>query len=303
MTMRICSLLPGATEVVAALGLADDLVAISHECDYPPEIRPKPVVIKSAVDPRRTSSPAIDRQVREAMRSGDGLYRIDESLLNSVSPDLIITQSLCAVCAVTPTEVQRALAGLKRMPRILSLDPTDVESVLRDIEAIGSATGSDAQARRLVQGLRDRIARVQALVQGEPQRRVACLEWLEPLYCAGHWVPEMVHLAGGSDLLATAGAPSVRIAWEQVVEAKPDVLVLMPCGFSIDRTRSELDLLTSRPGWNDLPAVRKQAVYAVEGAAYFNRSGPRLVDGVELLAALLHPHLFGNRLPDGACRI
>lgn len=301
--MRICSLLPGATEVVAALGLADALVAISHECDYPPEIRPKPVIIKSAVDPQRTSSPAIDRQVREAMRNGAGLYRIDESLLKSVRPDLIITQSLCDVCAVTPTEVQRALAGLKRQPRILSLDPTDLESVLRDIEAIGSATGRNAQARRLVQGLRDRIARVQARVQEEPRRRAACIEWLEPLYCAGHWVPEMVHRAGGNELLATAGAPSVRITWEQVVAAKPDVLVLMPCGFSIDRTRSELDLLTSRPGWNDLPAVRNKDVYAVAGAAYFNRSGPRLVEGVELLAALFHPHRFENRLPEGACRI
>lgn len=301
--MRICSLLPGATEVVAALGLADALVAISHECDYPPEIRPKPVIIKSAVDPQRTSSPAIDRQVREAMRNGAGLYRIDESLLKSVRPDLIITQSLCDVCAVTPTEVQRALAGLKRQPRILSLDPTDLESVLRDIEAIGSATGRNAQARRLVQGLRDRIARVQARVQEEPRRRAACIEWLDPLYCAGHWVPEMVHRAGGNELLATAGAPSVRITWEQVVAAKPDVLVLMPCGFSIDRTRSELDLLTSRPGWNDLPAVRNKDVYAVAGAAYFNRSGPRLVEGVELLAALFHPHRFENRLPEGACRI
>ncbi len=301
--MRICSLLPGATEVVAALGLSDALVAISHECDYPPEIRPKPVVIKSAVDPQRTSSPAIDRQVREAMRNGDGLYRIDESLLNSVSPDLIITQSLCDVCAVTPTEVQRALAGLKRKPRVLSLDPTDLESVFRDIGAIGSATGSDAQARRLVQGLKDRIARVQALVQEEPRRRVACIEWLEPLYCAGHWVPEMVSLAGGVDLLATAGAPSARIAWDQVLAATPDVLVLMPCGFDIDRTCSELDLLTSRPGWNDLPAVRHKEVYAVEGAAYFNRSGPRLVDGVELLAVLFHSHRFGKRFPEGARRV
>ncbi|TAL10468.1 MAG: cobalamin-binding protein [Nitrospirae bacterium] len=301
--MRICSLLPGATEVVAALGLSDDLVAISHECDYPPEIRPKPVVIKSAVDPRRTSSPAIDRQVREAMQNGNGLYRIDESLLNSMRPDLIITQSLCDVCAVTPTEVQRAIAGLAQKPRILSLDPTNLEGVLHDIEAIGSATGRDEQARHLVQSLRDRIAGVQALVQGAPPRRTACIEWLEPLYCAGHWVPEMVTLAGGVDRLATAGAPSVRITWEQVVDAAPDVLVLMPCGFSIDRTCSESDLLTSRPGWNGLPAVANNQVYAVEGAAYFNRSGPRLVDGVELLAALFHPSRFGNRLPEGARRI
>jgi len=301
--VRICSLLPGATEIVAALGLADDLVAISHECDYPPEIRPKPVLIKSTVDPQRTSSPAIDRQVREAVRNGDGLYRIDDVLLNRVQPDLLITQDLCDVCAITPTEVQRAIAGLPRKPRILSLAPTDLDSLFDDIQAIGSATGRDEQARRLVRGLQDRIARVQALVQSEPPRRAACIEWLDPLYSAGHWVPEMVRLAGGNELLAAAGAPSARIAWAQVVEAQPDALVLMPCGFGIDRTRSELDLLSSRPGWRDLPAVRNNAVYAVDGAAYFNRPGPRLVDGIELLAALFHPHLFGGRLPEGACRI
>ena len=301
--MRICSLLPGATEVVAALGLADDLVAISHECDYPPEIRPKPVIIRSVVDPEQTSSPNIDRQVREALRDGKGLYRIDEALLRRLDPDLIITQSLCDVCAVTPTEVTRVLAGLARRPQMISLDATDLQSVFRDIEAIGAATGRDAQARQLVEALNGRLAKVQALVEGETRRRVACLEWLEPLYCAGHWVPEMVSLAGGVDLLATAGAPSAQVSWEQVRDSQPDVLVLMPCGFSIDRTFSELDRLTSRPGWNDLPAVQTGAVYAVEGPAYFNRSGPRLVDGVELLAALFFPHRFGNRIPEGARRV
>ena len=301
--MHICSLLPGATEIVAALGLADDLVAISHECDYPPEIRPKPVIIRSVVDPEKTSSPNIDRQVREALRNGQGLYRIDESLLRRLDPDLIITQGLCDVCAVTPTEVHRALAGLGRTPLVLSLDSTNLESVLRDIEAIGIATGREAQARRLVEELNGRLAKVQALVQREPRRRVACIEWLEPLYCAGHWVPEMVTLAGGVDLLATAGAPSTKVSWEQVRDSQPDVLVLMPCGFSIERTLSELDRLTSRPGWDDLPAVRTESVYAVEGPAYFNRSGPRLVDGVELLAALFFPHCFGNRIPEGARRV
>ncbi len=300
--MRICSLLPGATEVVATLGLADDLVAISHECDYPPEIRQKPVIIRSAVDPKQTSSPNIDRQVREALREGQGLYRIDEALLRRLDPDLILTQSLCDVCAVTPTEVKRVLAGLARRPQMISLDATDLQGVFRDIEAIGVATGRDAKARWLVEALTGRLAKVRALVEGETPRRVACIEWLDPLYCAGHWVPEMVTLAGGADLLATAGAPSTQISWEQVRGAHPDVLVLMPCGFSIDRTLSELDRLTSRPGWNDVPAVQDGSVYAVEGPAYFNRSGPRLVDGVELLAALFFPHRFGNRIPEGARR-
>ncbi len=300
--MRICSLLPGATEVVATLGLADDLVAISHECDYPPEIRQKPVIIRSAVDPKQTSSPNIDRQVREALREGQGLYRIDEALLRRLDPDLILTQSLCDVCAVTPTEVKRVLADLARRPQMISLDATDLQGVFRDIEAIGVATGRDAKARWLVEALTGRLAKVRALVEGETPRRVACIEWLDPLYCAGHWVPEMVTLAGGADLLATAGAPSTQISWEQVRGAHPDVLVLMPCGFSIDRTLSELDRLTSRPGWNDVPAVQARSVYAVEGPAYFNRSGPRLVDGVELLAALFFPHRFGNRIPEGARR-
>jgi len=301
--VRICSLLPGATEVVAALGLVDDLVAISHECDYPPEIRPKPVVIRSIVDPQQTDSTTIDRQVREAARSGSGLYRIDESLLHRLSPDLIITQSLCDVCAVTPDEVQRALAGLERTPRVLSLDATNLAGVFRDIAAIGTATGRDAEASRLVEMLNGRLAEVQALVQGEAPRRVACLEWLDPLYCAGHWVPEMVGRAGGTDLLGKAGSPSTKVSWEQVRDARPDVLVLMPCGFDINRTLAELDRLTSRPGWADLPAVRAGLVYAVEGPAYFNRSGLRLVDGVELLAALFHPRRFGNRLPGGARRV
>ncbi len=301
--MRICSLLPGATEVVAALGLVDDLVAISHECDYPPEIRHKPVIIRSAVDPQRTSSPGIDRQVRDALKNGRGLYRIDETLLRRLDPDLVITQSLCEVCAVTPSEVQRALAGLRRTPQLLSLDPTTLEDVYRDIEAIGKATRQDVHARRLIEALRSRVAKVRERIQGERPRRVACLEWLDPLYCAGHWVPEMVRLAGGVDLLAEAGTPSTVVSWERVVGCEPDVLVLMPCGFSMDRTATELDLLTARPGWKDLPAVQAGAVYAVEGPAYFNRSGPRLVDGVELLAALFHPRRFEHRLPDGARKI
>jgi len=301
--MRICSLLPGATEVVAALGLVDDLVAISHECDYPPEIRHKPVIIRSAVDPQKTSSPAIDRQVRDALKNGSGLYRIDEALLRRLDPDLIITQSLCEVCAVTPSEVQRVLAGVKRTPQLLALNPNSLEDVYRDIEAIGKATGRDGQAHRLVDVLKRRVATVQGKVHGERPRRVICLEWLDPLYCAGHWVPEMVRWAGGVDLLAEAGIPSAVVSWERVVGCQPDVVVLMPCGFSLDRTATELDLLTARPDWKDLPAVQAGAVYAVEGPAYFNRSGPRLVDGVELLAALFHPHRFGHRFPDGARRI
>src|SRR5437899_5413869 len=176
--MRICSLLPGATEVVAALGLVDDLVAISHECDYPPEIRHKPVIIRSTVDPQKTSSPAIDRQVRDALQNGSGLYRIDEALLRRLDPDLIITQSLCEVCAVTPSEVQRALAGLRRTPQLLSLNPASLEAVYRDIEPIGKATGREVQSHQLGDVLRSLDATEQDQDHGAPPRRVACLEWL-----------------------------------------------------------------------------------------------------------------------------
>ena len=301
--MRICSLLPGATEVVAALGLADDLVAISHECDYPPEIRAKPVVIRSEVKPERTSSLEIDRQVRAALKTGTSLYRIDEALLRRADPDLLITQDLCDVCAVTPTEVQRALTGLGQTPRMLSLNPSSLDDVFRDIRTIGLATGRDAQAHRWVEELKGRVEAVRTALANETRRRVACIEWLDPIYSAGHWVPELVHLAGGMDLLAPAGAKSAVVPWDRVRDNAPDVLVLMPCGFSIARTISELDRLTCRPGWAELPAVQSGEVYAVEGPAYFNRPGPRLVEGLEILASLFHPHRFGNRIPAGSSRI
>jgi iron complex transport system substrate-binding protein len=301
--MRICSLLPAATEIVAGLGLADDLVAISHECDYPRDIRGKPVVIRSAVEAGGTSSRAIDSRVRAALKAGTGLYRIDAALLREANPDLILTQTLCDVCAVTPTEVQRALADLGGSARVVSLNPASLEDVFRDIETIGRATGQGERARRWVEELEDRVERMRALLGNEPRRRVACIEWLDPIYSAGHWVPELVHLAGGLELLATPGTKSAPIPWDRVRDAAPDVLVFMPCGFSIDRTLTEMDLMTSRPGWTDLPAVKSGAVYVVDGAAYFNRPGPRLVEGMELLAALFHPSLFGEHLPAGACRL
>lgn len=301
--MRICSLLPGATEVVAALGLADQLVAISHECDYPPGIGTKPVVVQSAVDTERTHSPDIDRQVRSMLRAGDNLYRLDESLLRRVHPTLIITQSLCEVCAVTPSEVERALEGLEPRPKVLSLTASGLEEVFRDIESIGAAVGREDRARAWVRELHERLETVRSRVARERPRQVACLEWLDPIYSAGHWMPELVQLAGGRDLLGEAGQQSRQIPWEHVVESAPEVMVLMPCGFDIPRTLSEAHLVASRPGWKDVPAVRSGEVYAVDGPAYFNRAGPRLVDGAELLAELFHPQRFGGRLPDGVHRL
>lgn len=301
--MKICSLLPGATEVVAALGLADDLVGISHECDYPPEVQQKPVMVRAAIDAERFFSPDIDRQVREALEHRRPLYALDEPLFLKAQPDLVITQDLCHVCAVTPSQLQRAIGALSKEPRLLTLNPTSLDHVLTDVERIGAATGRAAEARRLASALRSRLKSIREKVARAPVRpKVVCLEWLAPLFTAGHWVPEMVEWAGGLDALGLAGTPSKEVSWEQVRAADPDVLVLMPCGFSATRTVRELHhiaVTSSWPGWQSLPAVRNGRVFAVDASSYFSRPGPRLVDGVAILASLCHPSVFGEALPSG----
>ncbi|MGH7166707.1 MAG: cobalamin-binding protein [Nitrospiraceae bacterium] len=306
--MRISSLLPGATEVVAALGLADELVGISHECDYPPQVRRKPVVVRAAIDAECAASPEIDQQVRKAVEAGQDLYELDEVLFARAEPDLVITQDLCHVCAITPSRLQRAIATLPKAPTLLTLTPATLDQILTDVERIGHATGKEAEAHALtvdlrtrLEGIRERVSHAGNWEVGHP--KVACLEWLDPLYAAGHWVPEMVSLAGGVDVLGTAGAPSQQVTWEQVRNAAPDVLVLMPCGFSVDRTVREWDCLTYHPGWRSLPSVQNGRVFVVDASAYFSRPGPRLVEGVAILAALCHPAAFGCALPPGVRRV
>ncbi|TAJ23739.1 MAG: cobalamin-binding protein [Nitrospirae bacterium] len=304
--MRICSLLPGATEVVAALGLADELVGISHECDYPQEIRRKPVLVRAAIDTAQATSREIDRRVRETLENGDRLYALDEPLFSRAQPDLVITQDLCQVCAITPSQLQRAIAALPKEPRLLTLNPTGLNDVLADVERIGGATGREPEARTLAATLRARLQSVRERVATAERPTVVCLEWLDPLYAAGHWVPEMVARAGGKDPIGTGSAPSKHIAWEQVLAAAPDVLVMMPCGFSATKALRELDRLAvpSRwPGWATIPAVRNGRVFAVDASSYFSRPGPRLVEGVAMLATLCHPSLFGATLPPGVERM
>ena len=301
--MRICSLLPGATEVVAMLGRTRHLVGISHECDYPPEIRAKPVLVRATVDAGLSSSD-IDRRVRTTLQAGRPLYELDETLLVRVRPDLVIAQTLCQVCAITPSQLNRALRALSSPPRVLSLGPSTLDNVLADIERIGEAIGRSQEASSLVEQLRARLEAVLLQVaHAEKHPRVACIEWLDPLFAAGHWVPEMVAFAGGVDVLGTPGSPSAQITWEQVRETRPDVLVIMPCGFSITRARQELHRLTTQAGWKDLPAGRNGAVFLVDAAAYFNRPGPRLIDGIEILAACFHPSLRLAVSPDAAQRL
>lgn len=286
--MRICSLLPGATEIAFALGLGDQIVGVTHECDYPADAQYKPIVVRSVIDSKRMSGAEIDRKIAELLQAGNGLYFIDEAAFAAAAPDVILTQGLCEVCALDYNEVVNAAGKLARPPAIVSLNPRSLPELLDDIQRVGAATERSKIAEALVDDLRARIAHVG---RREPERRprVVCLEWFEPLYTAGHWVPEMVALAGGHDVLGRAGEPSAKISWEDVVLARPEVLLLMPCGFDVRRTVKESTPLRALPGWNDLPAVRNENVFALNGNAYFSRPGPRLVNGLEILARIIHP--------------
>ena len=286
--MRICSLLPGATEIAFALGLGDQIVGVTHECDYPPEATQKSILVHSSIDPAHMTASEIDRKVGALLEGGKGLYHIDVAAWRAADPDVILTQGLCEVCALDYHEVVKAAARLPRQPNIVSLNPHSLSDVLDDILRVGQATERVVAATSLAADLRQRI---DSLGHREPDNRprVVCLEWFEPLYTAGHWVPEMVALAGGFDVLGQQGEPSAKIEWRQVIEARPEVILLMPCGFDVRRTVKEATPLRGLPGWQQLPAVRSGNVYAMNGSAYFSRPGPRLVNGLEILARIIHP--------------
>lgn len=299
--MTICSFLPSATEILFALGVGEQVAAVTFECDYPPEAVGKPVAVHAAMQSGLTPR-EIDDAVRQTAADGGSLYFVDWPLLEALAPDLIVAQDLCRVCAISTPALARDLSQLAAPPRMLSLSPHSLADVLADIEAVGEAVGRSDAALALTDGLRGRIERVKARAgtrtgagtEVAARPRVLCLEWLDPLYQGGHWVPEMVALAGGEAVLATAGAKSVRIDWEQVLAADPEIIVLMPCGFHLDETIAQFRALTLPPQWQQLSAVRRGEVYAVAGGDYFSRPGPRLVDGLEILDAILH----GNGLDE-----
>lgn len=303
--MRICSLLPGATEIAFALGLGDDVIGVTHECDYPVQARDKLVIVRSLIDSHRMTSLEIDRWVSERIRSNQSLYSIDEERLREAAPDVILTQGLCDVCAVDYSEVVRVSETLAKKPTIVSLTPNCLTDILKDIARVGEATGQGHRAERLVRELEQRISAVRERVAGLSARpRVACLEWFDPIYAAGHWVPEMVELAGGQDVLGRKGEPSTKIYWNKVLEVAPDVIVLMPCGFDVSQTLRGAPVLKHLEGWRDLPAVKTGNVFAVNGHALFSRPGPRLVDGLELLAHIIHPEIFSMQVsPDQVQKI
>jgi len=294
----VVSLLPSATELVHYVGAGDALVGVTHECDFPRGVERLPKLTASKID-GSASSAEIDAAVGRLSDEGS-ISALDVELLRELEPDLVITQGLCDVCAVSVDVVQEAAANLPVPPRILSLNPTSLEGVFTDLVAVGGTLGRAEEARKEVADLRVRLARVGEAVAGRGRPRVGCIEWLDPPFSAGHWVPEMVGIAGGEETLASPGLPSTRLSWDEVLEASPEVLVLMPCGFDARRTIEEAARVLPRiSGWEDLPAVRDGRVWAVDANAYFSRPAPRLVDGVEILARIFHPEVFPEA-PDAA---
>jgi iron complex transport system substrate-binding protein len=279
---RIVSFLPAATEITYALGAGADLVGRSHECDYPPEVRSLPIVSKPALPLDGLSQQEIDSAVAARLASGESLYQVDEKLLDDLHPDLVLTQDLCQVCAPSGNELSRALRDMSRPPEVLWLTPRNLAEIEQNILAIGDATGRQAVAAQLVDRNRGRIAAASTAVAGA-RRAVAFLEWTEPLFCGGHWVPEMVTAAGGEDPLGQPGGDSKRITWDDVAASEPEMLIVAPCGYGL----SEAIAVARR-----LPQTVDAQVYAVDANAYFARPGPRVAEGVELLAHIFHPELF-----------
>jgi iron complex transport system substrate-binding protein len=294
--MKICSLLPSATEILFALGLGDQVAGVSHECDFPPEAKSKTVLIKSRITDTESAA-AIDRQVREFLERGESLYSVDFERLRAIEPDLIVTQDLCHVCAATPDDLGAALAHLGRQPRVVTLNPHSLADVCADIRAVGEATGCAEKAETVVAEFERGIANVERSVAGLDRPRVLCLEWLDPPYVAGHWVPEMVERAGGVDVLGHQGKPSFRAEWDEVLATQPEVIVIMPCGYSLAAAELEFRNLRMPNGWMDLPAVRNGRVFVVEASGYFSRPGPRLADGLGILAGAIHAGKQKSILP------
>jgi iron complex transport system substrate-binding protein len=299
--VRIASLLPSATEIVAALGLGERLVGRTHECDFPPEVAGVPALTRSALECDPLDSAAIDAAVGGAV-AGDGVYRLDEAALAAARPDLVITQDLCEVCAVDTPSVARALGRMPGAPRLITLEPETLADVLATIVAVGRAAGVEERAREVVAGLELRLERVRAAVAGLERPRVVAMEWLDPPWAAGHWVPDQVAAAGGREMVGEAGGRSARTSAAAIRDAEPDWLLLIPCGWNADQAVAALDRERFAAEYGETPAARSGRVVALDGSAYFSRPGPRLVDGVEILASLLHPEAGLAAPPGGAVR-
>lgn len=299
--MRIVSLLPSATETICLLGLGDQLVGVTHECDHPPFVRGLPKLTETRI-PSHLSSAEIDAQVRAELAAGEerSLYRLDRAALERAAPDLVVTQTLCDVCAVAESEVQAATCSLPGRPRVLNLEPQTLEEVLKSIRTLADAAGVSKRGMEVVAALRQRVAAVRlrtSTLRPEERPRALLLEWIDPPFSCGHWSPQLVEWAGGVEGLGRLGCRSRTLAWNEVFAWNPEVVVVAACGFDVARTRQDLRIADSVPGWKEMEAVRTGRVHLVDGSQFFSRPGPRLVDSLEMLAHALHPSL--HPLPPG----
>jgi iron complex transport system substrate-binding protein len=294
--MRIVSLVPHATELLFALGLGDELVAVTHECDHPPEALTRQRVTRDVL-PGGLSAAEIDTAVRERTLRGEAIYELDREALARLAPELIVTQALCPVCAVSYDEVREIAERLPSKPRVIALDPKTLDETLDDVRTLADATGRHDRGIELIGEIEGRIDRVKLAVGAQPRMRVVALEWLDPVYVAGHWTPQMIELGGGEDVLGRAGEASQVVGWEQVAAARPQVIVVMPCGYDAARALQEARTFT-----RELAGAGAQRITAVNASAYFSRPGPRLIDGLELLAQILHPERFADPLAASRAR-
>lgn len=290
---RIVSLIASATEIICALGLEEGLVGRSHECDYPGSVRPLPVCTEPKF-PTDGTSYAIDQRVKAILQEGLSVYRVHADLLKDLRPEVIVTQSQCEVCAVSLQEVEQAVCDwVESRPKIVSLEPNALADVWSDIRRTADALGVSDRGEALVDELRSRMKDIESLADPAPRRpTVACIEWIDPLMAAGNWMPELVEMAGGRNLFGEAGKHSPWMSWSELQEADPEMILVLPCGFDLERTRQEMPPLTGRAGWKDLQAVRENRVFLTDGNQYFNRPGPRLAESLEILAELIHPEVF-----------
>jgi iron complex transport system substrate-binding protein len=300
--VRIVSFLPSATETLFELGLGSDIVGVTHECKYPPAARKKPQVIHPSFDPARMTGKEIDGKIVELVRSGGDIYIVDEKALKEADPELIVAQGLCEVCSPFTKEIGRAVSVLGGKPDVLVLDPHDLDDVLVSIMDVAEKVGRVKEGRRLVSALQKRIDAVRAIKAKKSNKpKVVCIEWVDPPFTAGHWVPQMVEYAGGINGLSSAGEQSRRMDFEEIAKFDPDIIVMMPCGFGVKRTLEEMKALKGNVKWESLRAVKQKSVYAVESGAYFSKPSPRTVVGLEILAKIINPEASRKiKVPKGS---